>query len=582
MYKKRQKRSSSIKSRLFFIYIVTSVPLLLFIFVSGQYASRLMTRQSIQYNHNTISLHLATVDKDLYHTSNYLFSFLLDEDRYSLISSPEFTQTTQLYIQKSFSDYLATFGGYCSLFFYCPEQDILILESSSYDSFEERKSVKAYIRENCLPQDTASQQKPVFSGWNFCPVNGQNYLIEIMEYQDVYVGSFGVCSYVFEGLRELETATDGSLALSGKNGREFPLFPDYDFSASDFTDSHFVSIPVDSSNNDYRISLYIPKTAILGAFSQFLYIIVLLFLLVLLFFCFQLYSVYKEMIVPILSVTAAMESIQQGDYDSQIAVPDTNDEFARLIQTFNHMICRIDNLKIQVYEKKLNQAYARLAYLTLQIKPHFFLNCLNLLYSLGLSGRSELVADFSSALMKHFRYLFQNPDVLVTLAEELEHIKNFLHIQQIRFRNCLTTEYEIQEEAYEWKIPVLSCHTFVENIFKHAYHDTQKMQIRITAYTEICEGAPFLSVRIEDNGKGFPKEALTQFNAPIGPMDGDVKPQTESKGLSSGSHIGIANIRQRLYYLYGAGQWFTCENLPDKGACICMKLPAAANTDNRE
>ena len=89
-----------------------------------------------------------------------------------------------------------------------------------------------------------------------------------MEYQDVYVGSFGVCSYIFEGLRELETATDGSLALSGKNGGEFPLFPDYDFSASDFTDSHFVSIPVDSSNNDYRISLYIPKTAILGAYQS--------------------------------------------------------------------------------------------------------------------------------------------------------------------------------------------------------------------------------------------------------------------------------------------------------------------------
>ncbi|NBH14336.1 hypothetical protein D3Z36_09160 [Lachnospiraceae bacterium] len=185
--------------------------------------------------------------------------------------------------------------------------------------------------------------------------------------------------------------------------------------------------------------------------------------------------------------------------------------------------------------------------------------------------------------MKHFRYLFQNPDILVTLAEELKHIKNFLHIQQIRFQNCLATAYEIQDEAYDWKIPILSCHTFIENIFKHAYCDTQQKQLRIAASIAVYGAESFLMVSISDNGKGFPEDALTSLNAPIGPKDGDVRPNPDNADLNrSDTHIGIANIRQRLYYLYGAGQWFTCKNLPDGGACISMKLPAAANTMDTE
>lgn len=102
-----------------------------------------------------------------------------------------------------------------------------------------------------------------------------------------------------------------------------------------------------------------------------------------------------------------MEAVEQGDFDSHLPIPDTHDEFAELTETFNYMIGQIHDLKLQIYEEKLNQAYAELQYLTLQIKPHFFLNCLNLIYSLGLSGRSELVVDFSATLMKYFLLPFQ-------------------------------------------------------------------------------------------------------------------------------------------------------------------------------
>ncbi len=568
-------RKSPTQRRLLLIYIVIYVPLFLFMFAAIRYADRLLTQQGIRYNHNTVSMHMATVDNDLYHTSNYLYTFLLNEDLYRYISVPEHTLDTQVFIQSYFGSYLNTFNGYCSLFFYFPDQDIFLMRSASYDSFWERREMKEYIRRHCTVKKENSQT-PNFTGWTFHTVGNQDYLIETMDYHNVYVGAFGICSYIFEDLRELEKDTGGSFLLSNQADEEASLFSE--LSQDDrahLKSRQYVTIPVQSQDNDYRLSLYIPAANILGPFPQLQYLAIGLAILTLLLFAIHLYSIYKRMLAPILSMITAMEAIQEGDFHSRLAVLDTHDEFAKLTETFNYMINRINDLKIQIYEKKLNQAYARLSYLTLQIKPHFFLNCLNLLYSLGLSGRSELVADFSSALMKHFRYLFKSSESMVTLEEELVHIKNFLHIQQIRFQDELATEYLIDEGAGNMRIPVLSLHTFVENIFKHAYNDTQKKRLRITAYPDRQKDCEFLVLYIEDNGKGFSKDILEQFNLPIGPEDAEsgANPPADSLNAGRDTHIGISNVRQRLYYLYGSGTWLCCENRREGGARIIMMLP---------
>lgn len=159
-------RKSSTQKRLFFTYVITYIPLLLFMFADIRYANQLLIQQSIQYNDNTISLQIATIDNDLHHTSSYLYSFLLNENLSRNISSPENTLDTQIFIQNSFRSYLDTYDGCCSLFFYSPKQDILIIRSSSYDTFYERREIKEYIRQQCTVQEEDSQT-PGVTGWTF-------------------------------------------------------------------------------------------------------------------------------------------------------------------------------------------------------------------------------------------------------------------------------------------------------------------------------------------------------------------------------------------------------------------------------
>ena len=547
---------SATKKRLLWVYLVTSIPLLVCILLGSEYGKRLLRQQSIQYNHNTLSLQLATVDTSLDHISNYLASFLLDENNYHGLQNGEDAPDEQRAILADFTDYLDTYTSTASLFFYIPNQDILIFQSANYDSYPERMEMRQYIRQACLSR-TFPVTKPQISGWTFLRMTQKSYLMELMEYKNVYVGAFASSEYVFEDFRDLTASTHGALILSNQDALE-----DFLYGAKELDRSRCVKIPVDSARNHYRIILYIPTAYVLGAFSWFQYAILIIALISFSFVTSMLIITWRQMVSPVLRIIKAMEAVEQGDFDSHLPIPDTHDEFAELTETFNYMIGQIHDLKLQIYEEKLNQAYAELQYLTLQIKPHFFLNCLNLIYSLGLSGRSELVVGFSATLMKYLRYRFKSSDSMVVLSEELKHVQNYLHIQQIRFQNDLDTDFKIDPQAEKMQIPVLTLHTFVENIFKHGCSDSAKMQIIIHAAPVIKDGKLYLSLCIEDNGIGFSKESLEKLS----------KPEVPSQKTGE-KHIGIRNVRQRLSYIYGSNYVLRFENRSQGGAKINLLLP---------
>lgn len=552
------------KNRLFFLYIIAYIPLLLCILIGSEYGKHLLKQQSIQYNYNTLSLQLATVDTSLEHISNYLSSILLNDENYNDLISGKYNLKEQMGILDSFTQYLGTYNNCSSLFFYVPEYDILILQSSNYDTYPERQEMRTYLREHCFARRTPAKT-PKIHGWSFISLPDKSYLMEMMEYQNIYIGSFASGAYTFSELQTLTENTNGTLFLSNQAKKEALLY------GNNIVDRESsVNISVDSSKNHYRILLCIPEEYVLGAFSWFHYVILALAVMVLVFLGITLFITWRQMVSPVIRMISAMKAVQKGDFDSCLPVPDTGDEFAELTETFNYMIVRIHDLKLQIYEEKLNHAYAELQYLTLQIKPHFFLNCLNLIYSLGLSGRSELVAEFSSTLMRYFRYLFKSSDSMVSLNQELEHVKNYLHIQQIRFQNELNTQFVIEENSGNMMIPVLTLQTFIENIFKHAYHDSSKMLLRITSKPVLKNKVPYLVLEIEDNGKGFSEKVLAKLNQ---------KPSTVPSNNSE-HHIGINNIKQRLQYIYNCDITLTFSNRPEGGASILLELPQNGQKGN--
>lgn len=159
-------------------------------------------------------------------------------------------------------------------------------------------------------------------------------------------------------------------------------------------------------------------------------------------------------------------------------------------------------LKVQIYEEKLRKADTELQYLNLQIKPHFFLNLLNIIYNLALTKNFREILEMSRCLMDYFRYTFRSSDSLVPVDEELQHMKNYLHIQELRYNSNFDTVIDVNEEALSGKIPVLFLQTFVENTIKHAYVKMENMKITISVQT-VCTPDQMLKIEISDNGRGF-------------------------------------------------------------------------------
>ncbi len=286
-------------------------------------------------------------------------------------------------------------------------------------------------------------------------------------------------------------------------------------------------------------------------------ILIFIFLVALIVLAF----IWKQIITPTETLTSGMNALKSGQQSVVLPVPKWKNEFSVLTEQFNEMSSELYRLKVQIYEEQLRKADTELQYLNLQIKPHFFLNSLNIIYNLALTQNYHEILEMARCLMDYFRYTFRSSDSLVCIREELKHVKNYLHIQELRYDSNFDTVIEADETALDGKIPVLFLQTFVENTIKHAYSKMQNMSISITIQSIVLD-KKFLKIEISDNGCGFSEEQITELNKPL------------SSGPYQSEHIGILNVRRRLSYLYGSEARLIFSNTEEYGgAKITALLP---------
>ncbi|MFD1432159.1 sensor histidine kinase [Lacticaseibacillus yichunensis] len=170
------------------------------------------------------------------------------------------------------------------------------------------------------------------------------------------------------------------------------------------------------------------------------------------------------------------------------------------------------------------------------------------------------------------RYLLNAGDDLVPLAQEVEHAKEYLNIQRIRYGDdILQADFQIDARAADVLVPPLSIQTFVENTVKYAVSFDSKTLIKVTAAQTMSTEGEFLQLVISDNGPGYPP-AILQAVADEHQID------------LSEHHIGINNVIARLDLLYNHTYHLKLENLKNGGACTTLELPIqrAVKGENRD
>lgn len=157
-------------------------------------------------------------------------------------------------------------------------------------------------------------------------------------------------------------------------------------------------------------------------------------------------------------------------------------------------VLELENIKVRL-EKELQESEYK--QLTERIQPHFLFNALNAFLSLSRIGRHQDMTAGMERFSLFLRYRYQNHEVLVPFQTELDHTKNYLAVQQLRFGPRLDIYYEIDPDLLECKIPPYTLQTLVENAFKHGLE--KKMGEKKCSITFTREGN-WVSLKVFDNG----------------------------------------------------------------------------------
>lgn len=265
---------------------------------------------------------------------------------------------------------------------------------------------------------------------------------------------------------------------------------------------------------------------------------------------------HKYLLVPIHKMQAAMNRIAEGDWEHKITYNEAVDEFNSMTDTFNDMIMQIRKLKIEKYEKALQEQKMHLQYLSLQLEPHFVLNCLTSLYALSKQRKHEKLENRIIMISEYFRYELQNDFVLKPLEEEIRFTRNAVAIRaDSRDVNVIEN---IEKDVRACPVPPMIIETFVENSLKYAEAEGG-LTIIISVSKRIYENEEYLDILVKDNGKGYPEEWLKCINS-----------DNSAEGKMS-RHIGLLNLKKRLEIIYDNKAVFNCKNY--KGAISEVMIP---------
>jgi two-component system sensor histidine kinase YesM len=224
------------------------------------------------------------------------------------------------------------------------------------------------------------------------------------------------------------------------------------------------------------------------------------------------------------------------------------------------MMDTVQNLKINVYEEQIKVQKSQLRNLQLQINPHFLINSLNMVNNLIQNEDKSTAKQLILYSVDYFRFMAKADNDFVPLYEEINHIKDYLEIQMIRYKDKFTYSIHVNQLIEDMLIPPMLIQNFVENSIKYAIDMNKVIHLSVKVdYFEV-DYYPYAKIVISDSGIGYPTDSLERINSGKKLKD------------SLGDHIGIFNSVQRIKILYhGKGNW---KFYNDGGAVSEITLPA--------
>ncbi len=269
--------------------------------------------------------------------------------------------------------------------------------------------------------------------------------------------------------------------------------------------------------------------------------------------------IVSGIIQPISQLNQATEKIAQGDFNAR-AQADSDDEVAELAVSFNKMAGSMQSLidKVKEDERKMRKADLRL--LQEQIQPHFLYNTLDTIVWLIESNEPDEAVTMVVTLSDFFREILSKGKEFISIEEEEKHISSYLQIQEMRYRDILEYDIQLDQVIYKYQILKLTLQPVVENAL---YHGIKYKRAKGCIHIHGEKEGDIIRLTVRDDGVGMDEEELEQLRQQI------EKPcQETEKGF------GLANVNERIHMYFGPEYGMKIQSQKGKGTTVEIVIPA--------
>ena len=262
---------------------------------------------------------------------------------------------------------------------------------------------------------------------------------------------------------------------------------------------------------------------------------------------------------PIRQLNSVTEKIAQGDFNARAQV-NSDDEVAELAVSFNKMAGNMQSLidKVKEDERKMRKADLRL--LQEQIQPHFLYNTLDTIVWLIESNEPDEAVTMVVTLSDFFREILSKGKEFISIKEEEKHISSYLQIQEMRYRDILEYDIQLDQVIYKYQILKLTLQPVVENAL---YHGIKYKRAKGCIHIHGEKEGDIIRLTVRDDGVGMDEEELEQLRQQI------EKPcQETEKGF------GLANVNERIHMYFGPEYGMKIQSQKGKGTTVEIVIPA--------
>ena len=538
-------RELSKKHSIHFFFKLLLVLLLINILINiamSNITRNFIKNQNIVHLRSSIEIYADSVNEKLHSAERFMYSTIThSEDLEKLNHVQTFLdyQENLKKVQTSFAEFEYQNETHMTFLLETDSTDYFINVSNLYIPYEDYLLLKSNLKS--LRSDISDRK------WKNVTTKNSEYLVKSVHYEGKIIYAVISSEDILKPLKKLNIGNNGKLSLKEPNN--IPSENYLIHAQNEKTHLPFdIYVLVDYAEVFRNITLLEVFLSAVPIIITILSIIIILY-------------IRQWMIKPITRLTERLSQFGESIPPSEFFISESILEIDKANDKLNKVIFDMQELKIREYHSQLELKKIELNYLKNQIRPHFYLNMLSMIHSMLQTKNYKEIEELTILTSNYLRHLFMANQDFSELKDEVQHIKDYLEIQRIRYGNSIYFSLDYNSDLQNTLVPSLLLQTFIENTIKHGFSFQDLFTILLSIKKVKTEDSDYIQICIEDNGPGFSEEILSKLN------------QKQSLITEDGHHIGITNTIERLNLLYPNDYTITFENNEEGGAKILLLIP---------